>query len=394
MTTPSLARTSPAWARAMSASRLSGPVTTPTYTRSTLCYRWGDAAGEDGRVGIRELADHVRLSIATVSRALNDSGEVSADTRRRVVEAAARLGYSPHQAGRSLRQGRSNAVGLLLPAQEPEESYTLSLFFPLADGIQSVLDRHAVDLVMVAGRSEEDELGRLRRVVERHVVDGLILAGTRRRDPRLDYVAERRFPFVAFGRSESGGSHAWVDLDFEGAAEAAVTRLAGFGHRRIAIGLPGDDAMQGLVYLRGYRRALRRHGLAPAAGRVFRDELSERGGYRITEALLATPRPPTAVLFQSDCMAIGAYRKLSELGLRPGRDLAISGGILTGVVSEYLSPRLTGFRIALRPLGMRLAEALLGRMPGEGRRRALVQERWPLELLARSSDAPEGTRGR
>ncbi len=88
-------------------------------------------------------------------------------------------------------------------------------------------------------------------------------------------------------------------------------------------------------------------------------------------------------------MAIGAYRKLSEAGLRPGRDLAISGGVLTGELTEFLSPQLTGFRIALRPLGKRLAEALMAQLPGRAGPRdgGLVQERWPLELLARGSDA-------
>ncbi len=347
-------------------------------------------------MGIRELAEHLGLSIATVSRALNASDEVSEATRHRVTEAASRLGYAPSQAGRSLRQGRSNTVGLLLPAKGPEESYTLSLFFPLAEGIQSVLARHAVDLVLVQGRSEETELGQVRRMVERRVMDGLILAGTRRRDPRIQYVADRGFPFVAFGRSESGGFHAWVDLDFEAGAEAAVERLARFGHRRIAIGIPDDDAMQGHVYLRAWRRALRARGLDPADELAFRGELSERGGYRVTQAILTAPvaRRATAVLFQSDCMAVGAYRRLAEVGLRPGRDLAVSGGVLTGELSEFLSPQLTGFRIALRPLGRRLAEALLqqlGSRPGS-RREPPVQERWPIELLARASD--EGRPGR
>jgi DNA-binding LacI/PurR family transcriptional regulator len=341
-------------------------------------------------VGIRELARHLNLSIATVSRALNGSQEVSPSTRRRVVATATRLGYAPQQAGRSLRQGRSSTVGLMLPAKGPEESYTLSLFFPLADGIQSVLGPESLDLVLVQGRSDETELGQVRRLVERRTVDGLILAGTRRDDPRLAYVSEKGFPFVAFGRSRSGGVHAWVDLDFEAGAEAAVARLAGFGHRRIAIGIPGDDAMQGHIYLRGWRRALQIRGLSAPDRLVHQDELSERGGYRITDAVLSAPasRRPTALLLQSDCMAIGAYRRLSEAGLRPGRDLAISGGVLTGELAEYLSPQLTGFRIALRPLGQRLAEALLGRLEARfaGRKGPPLQERWPIELLARPSD--------
>ncbi len=341
-------------------------------------------------MGIRELAHHLNLSIATVSRALNGSDEVSAATRRRVVATATRIGYAPQQAGRSLRQGRSSTIGLMLPAKGPDESYTLSLFFPLANGIQSVLAPEALDLVLVQGRSDETELGQVRRMVERRAVDGLILAGTRGADPRLAYVAEKGFPFVAFGRSRSGGVHPWVDLDFEAGAQAAVARLAGFGHRRIAIGVPADDAMQGHVYLKAWRRALQAQGLQAPEELVYRDELSERGGYRITQAALevSARRRPTAILFQSDCMAIGAYRRLSELGLRPGRDLAVSGGVLTGELAEYLSPQLTGFRVAYRPLGQRLAEAMLARLaaPDARRKPPPVQERWPIELVARASD--------
>jgi DNA-binding LacI/PurR family transcriptional regulator len=344
-------------------------------------------------VGIKELAEHLNLSIATVSRALNDSDEVSAETRRRVVATATRLGYVPQQAGRNLRQGRSDTVCLMLPAKGPEESYTLSLFFPLAEGIQSVLQPAAVDLVLVQGRSDESELAQVQRMVERRAVDGLILAGTRRDDPRLAYVAEKGFPFVAFGRSRSGSRHAWVDLDFEAGAKEAVARLVRFGHRRIAIGVPADDAMQGHVYLRAWGQAMRARGLPAPEALIFHEELSERGGYRVTEAVLRAPvsRRATAVLFQSDCMAIGAYRRLAEAGLRPGRDLAVSGGVLTGELAEYLSPQLTGFRIALRPLGQRLAETLLAQLGAQrdGQARRAVppaQERWPLELVARASD--------
>jgi DNA-binding LacI/PurR family transcriptional regulator len=342
-------------------------------------------------VGIKKLASHLNLSIATVSRALNASDEVSAATRQRVLEAAAELGYSPNKAAESLRKGRIDTVGLMLPMRNPEENYTVSLFLTLADGIQAVLTQHQLDLAIYQSNSDEDELSRLRRIVERRQVDGLIVSGTRRHDPRLDYLAKQKFPFVAFGRSDSGGEHAWLDLDFEAAAEEAIARLVGFKHQRIAIGMPGQDAMQAHVYLKGYKRALRHFGLQFDASLALHDELSERGGYRITETLLASPTPPTAILFQSDCMAIGAYRKLSELGLRPGKDIAISGGVLTGEMPDYLSPRLTGFSIAIRELGMRMGEAILARLPGVGTydKRALVQEVWPLQFKARSSDANE-----
>ncbi|WP_158601999.1 substrate-binding domain-containing protein [Pararobbsia silviterrae] len=340
-------------------------------------------------MGIKKLANHLNLSIATVSRALNASDEVSAATRQRVLEAAAELGYSPNKAAESLRKGRLDTVGLMLPMRSPEENYTLSLFLTLADGIQESLSKSQLDLAMYQSKTDEDELTRLKRIVERRQVDGVIISGTRRHDPRLDYLAEKNFPFVAFGRSESGGEHAWIDLDFETAAEQAIERLVGFGHTRIAIGMPGQDAMQAHVYLNGYQRALKRCGIAYDASLARHDELSERGGYRVTGALLESAEPPTAIIFQSDCMAIGAYRKLAELGLRPGKDVAISGGVLTGEVPEYLSPRLTGFSIAVRELGIRMGEAMLARLPSVNAQRSatLVQEVWPLQLKARTSDA-------
>lgn len=340
-------------------------------------------------VGIRALAKHLELSISTVSRALNASGEVSPETRQRVLEAAAALGYSPNQSGRSLRKGRLSTVGLMLPAKGEEETYTWSLFLTLAEGIQAALARFDLDLVIYQNSSREDEFSRLKRIVERQQADGIILTGTRKKDPRLDYVAERGFPFVAFGRSDSGGEHAWLDLDFEQGANLAIDRLVEQGHRRIAIGLPGDDAMQGYVHLNGYRQALTRHDIEYVKTLARVDELTERGGYRITESLLNLPQAPTAILFQSDCMAIGAYRKLSELGLRAGRDIAISGGVLTGEICNYLYPRLTGYSVALHDLGVRMGEALLARMPGFSGESSdsLVQQLWPLELLARNSDA-------
>ena len=339
-------------------------------------------------MGIRKLAKELQLSVSTVSRALNDSDEVSAKTRERVREAALRQGYAPNKAAESLRKGRLDIIGLMLPARREEENYTLGLFMTLADGLQSVLGPHGMDLVMYGSKTYEEEFSRLRRIVERRHVDGVILAGTRRHDERLDYVAGRRFPFVAFGRSESGGDHAWIDLDFEAAADEGVARLVAQGHTRIAIGVPGNDAMQAHVYLSAWHKALAKHGLQARPADVQINELSERGGYLITETLLGLTEPPTAIMFQSDAMAIGAYSKLHALGQVPGRDLAISGGILAGDVPEYLSPRLSGFTLDAFALGQHMAKALLGQMPdfaalyGNTRYDTI----WPLQLRERDSD--------
>lgn len=340
-------------------------------------------------MNIKQLAHDLGLAISTVSRALNGAADVSEATRARVVEAARARGYAPHQIGRSLRKGRHNTVGLMLPPKEGDENYTWSLFLTLASGIQHSVRQQELELVLFQTESVADEQQRLERIVERRLVDGIVLAGTRRRDPRLAYVADAGFPYVALGRSQSGGEHAWLDLDFESGAHQAVDRLCALGHRRIAIGTPDDDAMQGHLLRQGYRAALKQHHLPVDPKLVARAELSERGGYRLAEELLALPDPPTALVFQSDCMAIGAYRLLHERRLQPGRDVAVFGGVLTGELAQYLSPRLSGFTVDWRDLGVRLGLALLDRMAaadGAPRARAL-QQLWPLDIKPCESDA-------
>ncbi|KAA1003631.1 LacI family transcriptional regulator [Paraburkholderia panacisoli] len=118
-------------------------------------------------MGIRQLASELNLSVSTISRALNDSDEVSAETRERVRAAALRHGYAPSKSAESLRKGRLDIIGLMLPMRREEEKYTLGVFMTLADGLQSVLTQHGMDLVMYASESWDDEFARLRRIVER-----------------------------------------------------------------------------------------------------------------------------------------------------------------------------------------------------------------------------------
>ena len=101
------------------------------------------------------------------------------------------------------------------------------------------------------------------------------------------------------------------------------------------------------------------------------------------------PNPPTAILFNNDALALGGCRALDELGLQPGRDVAVIV-IVDSPLCGYLSPALTGFSVPLEPLGRRLAEMLLAAMPGyagpDGPR--TLREVWPLALTARESDVP------
>ena len=156
-------------------------------------------------MGIKQLALELGLSIATVSRALNDHPESSEETRKRVKEAARARGYSANQSGRSLRKGKHNTIGLMLPPKSSHENYTWSLFLTLAEGIQDCVAPQDVELVLFQNRDEEDELARLRRVVERRLVDASFWPEPGKPMHGWTMLRAVNFPLWPWGAANQGG---------------------------------------------------------------------------------------------------------------------------------------------------------------------------------------------
>lgn len=340
---------------------------------------------------IRALARHLDLSIGTVSRALNNRKDVRPATRLRVLEAAVALGYSPNQSGQNLRRGETRTVAFVLTPSPDSSEYGDPFFMALFEGIQAGLAARPLDLVVLLSRRDEDQLAFLRRAVARGSADGWLLSATMRHDPRIDFLIERRIPFATLGRSLSGGSQPWLDLDFENVAHQAVARLSGAGHRRIAVADPASDINLGHVFAQGYRDALACAGLEFDPALLIRTGTDEAGGYAAISGLLELAEPPTAVILNGENAAIGAYRRLREAGLAPGRDMSVIG-LRDTPACRALTPALTCFTLSVRDLGRKLAEILLTAIPDReavpAAATAPVQLLWPMQLLPGTSDGP------
>jgi len=337
---------------------------------------------------IRDLARHLSISIGTVSRALNGRADVNAETRERVLAAAAELKYSPNLSGRNLRRGATHTVAFMLQPHPGDQQYGEPFFIPFLSGLQAKLAERGLDLVVVMGEPGDYQQERLRRVVEARWADAVVLAWTRRQDERIDYLTEVGFPFATLGRSQSGGTgYPSLDLDFDKAGQDAVDRLVARGHRRIAAIRPSLDLNFGHLFLGGYRKALKRHGLQPNPKLVAGGTINEAGGYAVMPEVMRRKDPPTAIIFNNDAMALGGCRALTEIGLKPGRDIAVIV-IVDTPLCRYFSPTLTSFHPPLETLGRRLAEMLLLSMPSyaDAEGVQIVREVCPMELVPRESD--------
>ncbi|ODT16658.1 MAG: LacI family transcriptional regulator [Kaistia sp. SCN 65-12] len=340
-------------------------------------------------MSIKALAQQLNISIGTVSRALNDRADVNPETRKRVLAAAEAMGYVPNQSGRSLRQGTTNVIGFTMETNVETKTQGDTFFMSVFDGVQTVFARHKLDLVVLPCSSDDDPFDHLRRVVSRQFADGLILSATQRRDPRIEFLIERGIPFVTLGRSLSGGEHSWIDMDFEGIAARSVARLVAGGHRRIALANTERGINLSYIFEDAYRAALDAHGLPYDPDIVIRGEITELGGYRVCDRLLALPEQPTAVVLVNENLAIGFYRRLLDAGLTPGRDMAIIG-LRQSPQARFLSPALTCYRLSLHDVGVELAQSLLATMPAYKDQYPLgvVQKIWPMELVPGESDPP------
>lgn len=335
-------------------------------------------------IDIRRVAAEAEVSIATVSRVFNQPERVNGKTRHRVLEVAERLGYRPNPLGQRLRKGRTEAVGLVIatPPGRSADAFFLELVAGLGDG----LGEAGLDLLVTTCHSHADELAHYRRLVEGQRVDALVVARTRQRDDRIDYLLSQDIPFVVHGRSEpTRQPFPFLDMDGEQGFYNATRHLLGLGHTRIAmIGAP-PDLNFARHRLNGFRSAMREAGLEVRSEWVRQGDLSEDGGYRQAQELLALSEPPSAVLCANDLMALGVFHALRERGLRAGHEVSVVG-YDDIAAAQYTDPPLTTLRQPFREMGRRLVDFLLECMNGTPAQ--ALQEVWTPELVVRGSTGP------
>jgi len=312
---------------------------------------------------IKDVAKLAGVSIATVSYVINNTKPVSPETRRRVLEAIAKLDYHPNVIARSLQGRRTNTIGFVISSQvrRLSDPFYLELISGIADEAANQ-GFHILFSICPAETLEEVEL--YRELVKTGRVDGLIIPDTRLNDPRLTFLLEEDFPFVTFGRSDKEKDFPYVDVDGFTGIYLAMEHLISSGHSRIAfIGMPSELVCAG-HRLNGYKAALSEYNLPFDQNLVVEGDLTQQGGYRAMRELLALEPPPDAVVVCSDLMAFGAINALREQGLKAGKDIAVFGFDDIPMAAHF-NPPLTTIHQPIYEIGSRLIKMLTTILNGD-----------------------------
>jgi len=329
------------------------------------------------RPTIRDVAERAGVSIATVSRALNDRGDVSAQTRERVREVARSVGYSADPAARSLVTQKTRRIAVVVGDNAGHRDLSLVFFGKVLAAISRRLAQSSYDPLLL----HPSDIGL------DHRFDAAVLIGVDDDDALVAELSSRQVPLVGVDVRCSSGRAAYVGSDHADGIRLALAHLHALGHRRIAHVAGAANTLAGSERLQAFRSECEALGLELPDDLVRLGDFSSASGYRETCVLLALPERPTAVVAASDLMALAALQAIRDAGLQPGEDVAVVG--FDDLEAAALAhPPLTTIRQDRQELGTLAATRAIELI--EDPEAAPLATILPVELVVRGSTSSNG----
>ena len=308
------------------------------------------------RVTIRDVAAQAGVSVATVSKVLNQRYGVAAETLARVQQVIKELGYEASLVAQSLRNHRTNVIGILVADIEP---FSTELLKGAADALRGT----GFELVVYsAGGRTGDPQGWEHRYLTRlsgTLVDGALLV-----TPAVDLEGQPGTPVVAVDPHTGRSPLPTVDSDNLHGGQLATEHLISLGHRRIALLTGREDLKSAQQRETGYRRALAGAGVPVDESLIRRGDYDHDIAAASARELLSGPDRPTAVFAANDITAIATIETAVELGLRVPEDLSVVG--FDNIPESALcTPPLTTVQQPIREMGHRAITLLVRLINGE-----------------------------
>ncbi|MCC6188766.1 MAG: LacI family DNA-binding transcriptional regulator [Anaerolineales bacterium] len=338
------------------------------------------------RTTLKDVAARAGVTYQTVSKVINGRAQVLPETEARIWEATRALGYKPSHTARSLRVQRSLMIGYSwVPTRPDQANHILDMFLGSMIEEAEAVGYH---LLPFPYREGDAQVNGYRELIDSGRVDGFVLSSVNYDDPRIRFLQERQYPFVAFGRSNPAIYFPYVDVDGAAGLRLATEHLLSLGHRRIAVLAWPAGSQVGDNRLSGFLAALAAAGVPKRPEWMVRAEGTFEAGRAAAARWLAgdPSERPTGIVALNDTLALGASRAAQERGLLPGRDLAIVG-FDDAPMAQYVWPPLSSVRQPIRLAGRKCVEVLVALL--EGRTPAATQVLLTPELVVRASSGQQ-----
>lgn len=333
-----------------------------------------------GRASLADVARVARVAQSTASKILNDAPTISArpETRRRVLEAAAKLGYRPHVTARALAGVSARALALLVP-ELSNPSYSRMI-----RGAFAQAQEHGYTVLVAEDFAEQRADASYRDLVAAGHVDGILMASARQDHPLIEELRRDEIPHVFVNRPVPGSGRNVV-VRMADASAAAVLRLVELGHEQIGHVAGPWETTSGRLRAESFAQAMTEAGLASDA--IVWDGFDEAGGDAATRRMLAEHPDVTAIFCSALSQAVGSIHALTALGRTIPNDISlIAYDDLP--LANYLVPAVDTIAMPLLTLGRTAVDELVAQLTGHPARDVVVPD--PPELVARGSTTSPG----
>ncbi len=300
---------------------------------------------------LKDLAKECGVSVATVSKALNDQPDIAASTRERIRAAAQRMGYQPNAAARALKTNRTFNLGVLF-VDERQSGLTHEYFSAVLDSFKVEAEKHGYDITFI---NHSRSMSYLEHCHYRNV-DGVVIACVNFYDPQVVELVNSDVPVVTIDHMFN--NRMAILSDNVSGLWTLVKRAWAYGHHRIAF-IHGEKTAVTEKRLAGFYKSCDELGIdvpdAYVREGIYHD--AERCAAE-TKALLELPQRPTCIIFPDDFSALGGYNAIAEAGLRIPEDVSVMGydGIY---LSRVMNPQLVTYQQNTKMLGRTAADKLI-----------------------------------
>ena len=331
------------------------------------------------RTSLKDLAQELGVSIATVSRALRNSPEIGKEMQQRVKDLAKQLNYRPNPFAQSLRKEAPKIIGVVVP------NLVTHYYAAVLDGIEDEARRAGYSVISAnSHESFEDEAQAVDNFISLHV-EGIIacLAQNTTDYAHFDEIAEMGIPLVFFGRTCQTDRFSSVTANGDEAAQEATQHMIDTGSRRIAfIGGPNHlDMVRRRKH--GYLEALRENRIPIDRDLVVCGKIDYDVALEATNQLLNMPNPPDAILAFNDIVTFAAFTAIKQHGLRIPQDVALIG-FTDDVHAKYVTPQLSAIEDQSRLMGQTACRLLLRNIEGDTK---VYKEIVPQQVVVRETSA-------
>ena len=302
-------------------------------------------------VTIKDVAKAAGVSVATVSRVLNNSAAVSASAAENVNNAIRELGYSPNFLGRNLRKCETNVILAIIPSTEQ------TFYSDIIRGMQNAASELGYDILLSTSNSSHNVEMRLLNMLFNRTVDAAILLGTQLDVKTLTDLNKQHYIALCCERVE-GADLLTVTVDDKGGAFAAVDKLIKMGHQKIGMVSTSVNSLSSYDREQGYKKALEENGISLSEEYIYRGTYDFIHGVKAFEHFMGLPEPPSAIFCISDILAASVVKKAISEGYSIGKDISVCGfdNIL---LSWMYTPGITTVEQPCYDIGRTVVEELI-----------------------------------